>query len=460
MTELGGIQDGSEPFEVSDLPETAASQPEFQGVNVCRVAALSSMFSGDREAVGQLASELQEIGFSEALRTGQRVWSDIDARELFPDLREQGLADEGRNRVRLWQTLNETSQPQSASAFLVAVLGSELERESAAAAAALWRRIAGFDVPRGRRDPFLWEHLWHRLYDLWDLMPFTQGWMGFPWSPAAFIEVDPYGDDSQEIPWNPERWAEIYGRIVSLLIDPYVASALINLLVQWRLNWALRSLDSVTRSLAMAAFLPDDEGNADYTITPSGVATVPPEHMVSTMIHGTGAWKGGWWRPGGGDFHAFIANSHRPNLYSRGAKYSWSGNCLAGHRRLAASDFCAWASDRAPKGLQTVFGHSYGGEVAARAVLDGARVNELVLLSVPVTRHVKDAASKSGLRVVDIRLRFDPVLALTGNIRQRIPSHPNANVTTVLLKYWRLDHGATHKEHVWMQEDVAGRGGL
>jgi len=108
----------------------------------------------------------------------------------------------------------------------------------------------------------------------------------------------------------------------------------------------------------------------------------------------------------------------------------------------------------APHGLQSVFAHSYGGEVASRAVVRGARVEELVLLSVPATSHV-EAAADTGVRVVDVRLRFDPVLALA-RTRQRLQSR--RTVTPVYLNRWCLDHGASHREDVWQAEDVARRG--
>jgi pimeloyl-ACP methyl ester carboxylesterase len=173
------------------------------------------------------------------------------------------------------------------------------------------------------------------------------------------------------------------------------------------------------------------------------------------MVHGTWGWKGDWWRPGK-NFHQFILGEHRQNLYSGGAKFSWSGALSDSQRRLAAKDFCEWADDRAPGGLQTIFAHSYGGEVAGRAVLSGARVDELVLLSVPVTRPVA-AAARSGVRVVDVRLPFDAVLGLARQ-RQRIPTNPG--VMPVLLKGWRYGHGASHDEDVWRQENVAQRGGI
>jgi hypothetical protein len=68
------------------------------------------------------------------------------------------------------------------------------------------------------------------------------------------------------------------------------------------------------------------------------------------------------------------------------------------------------------------------------------------------------AAGGLGLRIADVRLYFDPVLALAC-AWQRFESPPS-NVTQVLLRRWRLDHGATHRVRVWEAEDVARRAGL
>ncbi|HEX9499574.1 MAG TPA: hypothetical protein VF926_14650, partial [Mycobacterium sp.] len=54
-----------------------------------------------------------------------------------------------------------------------------------------------------------------------------------------------------------------------------------------------------------------------------------------------------------------------------------------------------------------------------------------------------EGGSPQGARIVDIRLPFDAILALTAR-PQRLPRRPN--VTEVLLSRWRLDHSATHDE--------------
>jgi len=441
-----------EAFEVSASPDTVIAGSAFEGANVSRVGALSTMLGGDHEAVRSLAAELRRLGFSEDLSTGNRVWNDRTPLQSLPDFRELRDAQGVFDRIGIWLALNESGRPQDAIAFLVALLGSELERESVAGAAALWRDLgqAGSAVPGGPRR---WR-LWDRFFDIWDEEWPDWPWLGLPWPPDPDGEAR-YGDeDLPAIPWDPEQWNETFRRVASRFGEPYSDLFLITVLSRWRLARGLRSPDQITRSLAMAAFQPTEPTDSLGQLPPpSGPAATPPGALVvSTMIHGTWGWKGDWWRPRS-DFHEFVLRNLRPNLYSRGAKFSWSGAYSDAQRDLAARDFADWARDVAPNGIQTVFAHSYGGEVAARAIVAGARVHELVLLSTPVTSHV-NACARSNLRVVDIRLRMDPVLALA-RARQRIPAQPN--LMTVLLNRWRLDHGATHDETVWRDEDIATR---
>jgi len=257
------------------------------------------------------------------------------------------------------------------------------------------------------------------------------------------------------VPWQPDQWEALYRLGMSRWEDAASGAAVLSLLVRWRLARGLRSPDPITRSLSAAPFLPIAEEEDE-----SPVSTTTRSHgePISTMIHGTFGWKGNWWRPRLGSFHDFILNNHRHNLYRGGARFSWSGAYRASQRRLAASDFCDWANEMARAGLETVLAHSYGGEVAARAKIAGAQIDQIVLLSSPVNSYVYTIATDPALTVVDVRLNFDPVLGLA-RTRQRIRPLP-ANVTEVILSAWRLDHGATHKESVWNAENVAVRGGI
>lgn len=349
----------------------------------------------------------------------------MDAFARFRDFREVREDDRVDQWVRINESarLNGAAQPQDVGVFLFTVLGSRLQRESTAAASALWQQLARY-TPRFGAEQWLQELLQDdQLYDL------------------------PTFEDDAPAEKPPGSWENVFG---DGLHGPDDLTQLVGLL-RWRLRWALRSDDPVTRSLAQAAFLPREEAD-DAAETPLSTSTQPSTSAapgvkpLSTMIHGTAAWKNPWWRPGG-DFHDFILKNRRPQLYAGGARFSWSGAYKNGHRQQAGLDFCDWAAEMAPGGLQTVLAHSYGGEVAARAVSGGASVDELVLLSTPVTREVTKAVPLT--TIIDVRLRLDPMLALA-----RRPQHfkKKYNVKRVILKGWRLNHSSTHDPVVWAQE--------
>jgi len=230
-----------------------------------------------------------------------------------------------------------------------------------------------------------------------------------------------------------------------------------------RLSLAMRSEDPITRQVAMAALAPVGRGDDDADGGGAGRAPIPGTVSVSTIIHGTWGWKGDWWRPSA-SFHDYVRQEVRGNIYSRGAPFSWSGAYSDRQRRMAAEDFHRWAEEISPRGIDTLLGHSYGGEVATRAWRLGTKIHEVVLLSTPATAHVRQAVAE-GLKVVDIRLPFDPVLAVA-RVQQRMLKSPqrirmNApNLNEVVLRNWRLSHGATHDPDVWQAEDLVQRARL
>lgn len=79
--------------------------------------------------------------------------------------------------------------------------------------------------------------------------------------------------------------------------------------------------------------------------------------------------------------------------------------------------------------LQTVFAHSYGGEIVARAVNSGASIEEVVLLSAPMNHH-HEAMVNLVDRVIDVRLKYDIVL-LAARSKQKLS--PANNVTTFII---------------------------
>ncbi|NLT07345.1 MAG: hypothetical protein GXY03_13700 [Solirubrobacterales bacterium] len=107
--------DGYEDFFVAASPDTAAEAPEFEGANVCRAAALSTMLGNDRTAAQMLEAELGELGFSPQLRSGDWDWGTRDPAGLFAGLPPFDGAPEER-RVRHWEMVGETAEPDGAVA--------------------------------------------------------------------------------------------------------------------------------------------------------------------------------------------------------------------------------------------------------------------------------------------------------------------------------------------------------
>ena len=119
------------------------------------------MLASDRSALAGLGEELQALGFPLVLSSGEIVWQDVAWSELLAGAAE-GAGDPEQQRVSAWVSLTETSDPAPALAFVVAVLGSRLERESAAAASVLIR-AAPPGRPRGPLGPWRWD-LWQNVY--------------------------------------------------------------------------------------------------------------------------------------------------------------------------------------------------------------------------------------------------------------------------------------------------------
>lgn len=443
------MSDYDPPFEPTSNPETAGLSEQFEPVNVCRAVALGTAFGPDRSLAG-LEEELQGMGLP-AYLAENREWSwDSAVRET-----DRGAFIEDRSRQAIFASLGTEPSPTSAAAFLVQVLTSSLERESAAAAAAIW-------VASGRRNSFRPgrgpRRRWYRLWDFYGF-PFDLPGAFDPWGASADWTYDP---DLETPPptaldWPPELWQMVVREFLQGP-DAYPGDSAdqIEELAAVRLSLAMRSEDPITRQFAVAALARIGGGDDDAQGGGGGRAPIPGAVSVSTIIHGTWGWKGDWWRPSA-SFHDYVRREVRSNIYSRGAPFSWSGAYSDRQRRMAAEDFRRWAEEISPRGIDTLLGHSYGGEVATRAWRLGTKVQEVVLLSTPATEHVRNAVD-DGLRTVDIRLPFDPVLALARTpqrIRRKAP-----NLTEVVLPHWHLSHGATHDSDVWRSQDITRRSRL
>jgi hypothetical protein len=408
MTENDFPDPRDEVFVTTD-PQTSDESTDNEDLNVLRIAGIAVTY-GDPEGAREVADELAALGFAAELAVGARTFD--PRRSPLP----HPVQAFERPRSNHWLDLNEFGSSEAANAFLVAALGSPLERESAAAAAVL-HRIAETRGPLLRRA-------------------------------LGAVPLADRGTVSRA--WDGAEWQGTFRYAAGTAVPPEIAVAA---LAEARLAQASNSADDFVREMAEAAFLqPSGPLPRRPTNEPLGAHTVSGA-KVSTMVHGTRAFKGAWWRPGG-SFFTYV-EAFRADLCSEKPPYDWSGILGDGDRERAGEKLWEWATNKPRTGLlHTVFAHSYGAEVAARAMASGVQVDELIMLSAPVTRHVLEGTARAR-RVVDVRLRFDPVLvgatALAGvvfhRVRQRMPLA--RNVTEYILPGWTLRHGATHDERVW-----------
>lgn len=446
-------------YEVYTAADTVVTEAEYEGTNASRFALLATLGpSAQRDRVGpalevSTSDPLVRFGFNPEIRSrvnegapGEREY--IDALNFLRSYRTGWESSEVR--VRAWRSLNEQGDLSARLALLSAGLASPLERESATAASAVLTSVSAVEN-RDRRT--LWRQWPFRFVDrqidtFWlagaagefDL-PTEDGELGTPWPWA--------GDD-----W--ERYASSRLRNAIQEDDPSAFLAALHFLARFRANIGQRSSDPIVRELARAAFL----NQVDDTFVPaSGVAegsSTGGSERVSTMIHGTWGWKGDWWYPDG-DLHRYIKRDCRAELYDGGQEFSWSGAYSEKHRATGGLRFGRWAAAAgSPDGLGTVFAHSYGGEIVARAVNSGSRVDEVVLMSAPVHAHHVHMLSHVR-RVVDVRLAFDIVLT-AARAHQTLPSAPNVVRHVVDRPLW--SHSATHDSELWEDEGIAANVGL
>jgi hypothetical protein len=205
--------DADNVFEPSAEAQTALSSSAFEGTNVCRAAALSSLLQEATVAMSELSTEQRSLGFSEGIiEQAGRTWDAFDAFDGETDLAFSPDGDLDAARVRRWIELNETANPRPAVSFLIAMLGSGLERESAAAAAALWR---GLNLQNGQWPPPgapRWRIFDRLTLDLDDVLS-DRLWGPWWWQEQGLPIID--SEPPQEVvAWDADRWQMIFLRLM------------------------------------------------------------------------------------------------------------------------------------------------------------------------------------------------------------------------------------------------------
>jgi pimeloyl-ACP methyl ester carboxylesterase len=212
-----------------------------------------------------------------------------------------------------------------------------------------------------------------------------------------------------------------------------------------------RSVDPLTRDVAATALaqVASDHPRLRELLVTRRRRRRGKRSRTALLVHGTWARTSAWWQPGG-DFHSYLLNNVRPDLYGAGDRFDWSGGWSDGARALGASDLDAWVRARALSGLD-LFTHSHGGSVAMLASQAGLDIGKLVLLSCPVHPQYTPDFSHVG-KAVSIRVHLDLVILVDGG-GQRFQ---DPGIQENVLPVW-FDHSATHAPAVWRQFDVPAK---
>lgn len=443
-----------ETFDVQASLDALEPTSGNEGTNAVRFAMMASLVpvqagADDRSRPLVVPDDLAELGINPdvAVRSLDAAPHERQYREAEFILENHGKGfDFTELRYRAFGALNEGAEVEARLALLAAGLGSSLERESATAASAILTSVPRPDAPTSTAG---WRGWPHRFLDR-RIDSFR-----FGGAPSDFVAPpDEDGDPATPLPWDGEAWQRYCAFWLHSVLKDAVPSdllAALRFLAQLRAELGQRSPDPIVRELSFASYLNQkDFGAAPRSLPRSGSGSTRTD-LLSTMVHGTWGWKGEWWYPGG-DFHSFVAAGVRPALYAGGQEFSWSGAYSEEQRATGGVRFARWAAATdGSAGLGTVFAHSYGAEIVARAVNAGSQIDEVVFLSAPISSHHRRMLG-AVRRVVDVRLRFDVAL-LAARACQHLQDAPNVTKYVLRPHFWR--HGATHQRAVWKNEDIA-----
>lgn len=175
-------------------------------------------------------------------------------------------------------------------------------------------------------------------------------------------------------------------------------------------------------------------------------ATAGPSAHTSLLVHGTWAANEQWWKPGG-NFHSYLLNGIRPDLYANADAFSWSGIYSPAARAIAATEIQAWLGGHTIQNPYLLT-HSHGGSVAMLATQNGLNTGPLVLLSCPVHSIYMPDFARTG-RVVSIRVKLDLVILADGGGQK----FNDPRIREKVLPIW-FDHSATHDPAVWQRYNL------
>jgi hypothetical protein len=210
----------------------------------------------------------------------------------------------------------------------------------------------------------------------------------------------------------------------------------------------VQSDDELVRAVAatgLARLAPENPRLAELSRRTTQAAVGPSAH-TSLLVHGTWAANEQWWKPGG-NFHSYLLNGIRPDLYANADAFSWSGIYSEAARAIAATELQAWLGGHTIQNPYLLT-HSHGGSVAMLATQNGLNTGPLVLLSCPVHSIYMPDFARTG-RVVSIRVKLDLVILADGGGQK----FSDPRITERVLPIW-FDHSATHDPAVWQKYNL------
>lgn len=243
--------------------------------------------------------------------------------------------------------------------------------------------------------------------------------------------------------------------------EPVAAAAAASALSNWRRNPQFEVPESLEAARDLVDVMQADQSLAGEIARASArqparpVGAARPDRSpepVSAMVHGTFAYAGNWWYPGG-DFHQFVREGLCSHLYNGGASYSWNGAYTAHSRAVAAQRLADWMNETSPEGLCCVFAHSYGGTIALHSTAYGARFKNVILLSAPV--ETVPVEWRNIDRAISIRIHWDLVL-LAARRKQLF----RENVEEFHVPRWFVNHADSHEPNVWTTFGLAALAAL
>ena len=167
-----------------------------------------------------------------------------------------------------------------------------------------------------------------------------------------------------------------------------------------------------------------------------------------TIFEQTGKPIDEWWKPGSGDFHQYLKQGPRPNVYSGNDYFRWSGGWNDYAREEATEKLIDWL-DRHGIDKPDVFAHSHGCNVSMMATKQ-RRMSKLVLMSCPVHWHLYQPDFNNVEKVISIRIKWDLVIMADRGAQHFRSPYINEKI----LPIWFKNHEDSRLSSTWKKRSL------